>query len=93
MRLLAPAEIPPGTGELNGPTGFGQPVLRRYERDLPYSTEEYLNLLQTYSGHRALPPTVRNGLLECIGNLIDERHGGRITKRYLTELRVVHRTG
>ncbi|MEV0082319.1 class I SAM-dependent methyltransferase [Saccharopolyspora sp. NPDC050642] len=90
VRLLAPSEIPPDDEELTGSARFGKPVFRRYERDLTYSTEEYLDVMRTYSGHRALPPAARNGLLECIGNLIDKRHGGRITKRYLTELRVVH---
>ncbi|CAM5598960.1 Methyltransferase type 11 OS=Streptomyces antimycoticus OX=68175 GN=SSPO_097970 PE=4 SV=1 [Streptomyces antimycoticus] len=45
-------------------------------------------MLRTYSGHRALPPQAREGLLECIAGLIDRRYGGRVTKRYLTELRV-----
>ncbi|SDX90181.1 hypothetical protein SAMN05216215_10173 [Saccharopolyspora shandongensis] len=62
------------------------------EEAKPRAAKEYPNLLQTCSGTRALPPTARNGLPECIGNLIDERHGGRITKRHLTELRGVHRT-
>ncbi|MGW0731868.1 class I SAM-dependent methyltransferase [Streptomyces sp. NPDC002851] len=67
---------------------FGPVVFRRYERDLTYTTAEYLEVLRTYSGHRALPPKAREGLLECIAGLIDRRHGGRVTKRYLTELRV-----
>jgi SAM-dependent methyltransferase len=62
---------------------FGPVVFRRYERDLTY-----LEVLRTYSGHRALPPEAREGLLECIAGLIDRRYGGRVTKRYLTELRV-----
>ncbi|AWW41655.1 class I SAM-dependent methyltransferase [Streptomyces cadmiisoli] len=67
---------------------FGPVVLRRYEWDLTYSTEQYLEVLRTYSGHRALAPRARKGLLDCIAGLIDGRYGGRITKRYLTELRV-----
>ncbi|MFE9062135.1 class I SAM-dependent methyltransferase [Streptomyces violaceusniger] len=66
-----------------GPVGF-----RRYEWDLTYTTAEYLAVLRTYSGHRALSPRAREGLLECIAGLIDRRYGGRVTKRYLTELRV-----
>lgn len=67
---------------------FGPVVFRRYEWDLTYTTAAYLDLLQTYSGHRALPPEAGEGLLGCIARLIDERYGGRVTKRYLTELRV-----
>ncbi|WP_329384645.1 class I SAM-dependent methyltransferase [Streptomyces sp. NBC_01716] len=67
---------------------FGPVVVRRYEWDLAYTTAEYLDVLRTYSGHRALPPEAREGLLGCVAGLIDGRYGGRITKRYLTELRV-----
>ncbi|MEU6537831.1 class I SAM-dependent methyltransferase [Streptomyces sp. NPDC047000] len=67
---------------------FGPVVYLRHERDLTYTTAEYLDLLRTYSGHRALPPRAGESLLECIGRLIDTRYGGRVTKRYLTELRV-----
>lgn len=67
---------------------FGPVVVRRYEWDLTYTTAEYLDVLCTYSNHRALPPEARDGLLRCIAGLIDGRYGGRITKRYLTESRV-----
>ncbi|MFF3750552.1 class I SAM-dependent methyltransferase [Streptomyces sp. NPDC002018] len=70
---------------------FGPTVFRRYERDLTYTTSEYLRLLQTYSGHRALAEAARNGLLGCIADLIDGRYGGRVTRRYLIELAVSHR--
>jgi hypothetical protein len=70
---------------------FTQAVFRRYERDLTYSTREYRDLLLSYSGHRALASDAREGLLACIGELIDTRFGGRIVKRYMTELTVAHR--
>ncbi|MEV6962072.1 class I SAM-dependent methyltransferase [Streptomyces sp. NPDC051207] len=72
---------------------FGATVFRRYEQDLTYTTPEYLDLLRTYSGHRALPEAARNGLLACIAGLIDGRYGGRVTKRHLIELGVSHRVG
>ncbi|AOR36548.1 methyltransferase [Streptomyces fodineus] len=52
---------------------FGPTVFRRYEQDLTYTTSGYLDLLRTYSGHRALPEAAGNGLLECIAALIDRR--------------------
>ncbi|MFI1073697.1 class I SAM-dependent methyltransferase [Streptomyces puniciscabiei] len=67
---------------------FGPTVFRRYERDLTYATADYLELLRTYSGHRALPAAARTALLECIAALIDRRYGGRVTKRHLIELGV-----
>jgi SAM-dependent methyltransferase len=70
---------------------FGPVVFRRHEWELTYTTAEYLAVLRTYSGHRALPPEAREGLLGCIAGLIDGRYAGRVTKRYLTELRVCER--
>lgn len=49
---------------------------------------QYLDLLGSYSGHRALTAEARAGLRACLAALIDERHGGTVVKRYLTELRV-----
>jgi SAM-dependent methyltransferase len=66
--------------------GLASVQTRRHERDLSYTTSEYLDVLRTYSNHRALAPDARDRLLACIGELIDTRFGGRIAKRYLTEL-------
>jgi SAM-dependent methyltransferase len=70
---------------------FANVLFRRYERELTYTTREYLDLLLSYSNHRALASDARDGLLACIGDLIDTRFGGRIAKRYLTELAVAYR--
>lgn len=70
---------------------FDGTVFRRYERDLTYTTAEYLDVLRTYSGHRALPEAARSGLSACVAGLIDGRYGGRVSKRYLIELGVSHR--
>jgi SAM-dependent methyltransferase len=91
LRLSPAAEIPEDSQELDRSGLFGPAVFRRVGRELSYSTQEYLNVLRTYSGHRALEPAARDGLLACIAELIDTRFGGRIRKRYLTELRVAQR--
>ena len=67
---------------------FGPITFRRRTWDAEYPTAEYLDLLRTYSTTLDLPPRTRHGFLHDIGALIDTRYGGRITKRYLTELRV-----
>ena len=41
----------------------------------------------------AVDPAAQSGLLDCIARLIDTGYGGRITKRYLTELRVAPTIG
>ena len=51
-------------------------------QDVRYPTQSYLDLLATYSGHRALDADRREALLRCIADLIDGRYGGAIVKRY-----------
>ncbi|GAA1234471.1 class I SAM-dependent methyltransferase [Kitasatospora nipponensis] len=92
LRLSPAADIATGEAELVASGRFGPARIRRYEWDLTYSTQAYLEVLRTYSGHRALPAPAREGLLAAIADLIDTRHGGRITKRYLTELMTAERT-
>ncbi len=92
LRLQPSAEIPFDTAELEGSELFGPAVFRRYEWEEWYSSARYLRLLRTYSNHRALPRDALAGLLACLKSLIDERYGGRIAKRYMTELRVTPRT-
>ncbi|GIH19011.1 hypothetical protein [Rugosimonospora africana] len=58
---------------------------------MPYSTADYLDLLLTYSGHRALPDAQQGALLDSIARLIDVNYGGQVVKRYLTELRLAER--
>jgi SAM-dependent methyltransferase len=86
--LPAAADIHGSSDELDRSHRFGPAEFRRYEWELNYPTSSYLDLLMTYSGHRALDPPARSGLLDCIARLIDTAYGGRITKRYLTELRI-----
>jgi SAM-dependent methyltransferase len=87
-QLSAAADISSSSEELDRSGRFGPATFRRYEWERPYTTTSYLEVLLTYSGHRALDPTARTNLLDCIAQLIDTDHGGQITKRYLTELRV-----
>jgi SAM-dependent methyltransferase len=64
---------------------------RRYLWDQAYTAEEYIALLNTYSGHRALDVGRREDLYGRIRRRIEARHGGRITKTYLTMLNVARR--
>ena len=87
-RLLPPEQIPPVTDEIDSSQLFGPATRRRYLRDIAYTADSYLDVLRTYSGHRALPDAARTGLLSELRSLIENQHGGMITKTYLYELRV-----
>ncbi|GAB2617794.1 methyltransferase type 11 [Paractinoplanes abujensis] len=91
MRLTTDDETPEETAEFDRSARFGPVAFRRYEWQQTYTAGEYLNLLMTYSGTRALAPQARNGLLACIAHLIDEVHGGAITKQYRTRLAIGHK--
>lgn len=88
LRLTPAGDIPLDDRELKRTGRFERATFRRYEWEIDYSTEEYRDLLLSYSGHIDLDPVARRSLLDCIGELIETRFGGRIVKRYLAELRV-----
>jgi SAM-dependent methyltransferase len=89
LRLPTGGDVPHADlDELKRSGRFATVVVRRYERDLTYTTREYRDLLLSYSGHRALAADARESLLSCVGELIDSRFEGRIAKRYMTELTV-----
>jgi SAM-dependent methyltransferase len=69
---------------------FKEPTFSRYEWEVTYTAQEYLDVLYTYSGHRALSEQARDGLFTSLRRLIDENHGGHVTKRYMTQLAVAH---
>jgi SAM-dependent methyltransferase len=89
LRLPPADSVPLDGDELERSGRFAPPQFRRHTADLPYTTASYLDVLLTYSGHRALDPPAQHGLLDCIASLIDDQYGGQIVKRYLSVLRVV----
>lgn len=91
LRLEAARDIPQDDRELISSERFGPASFYRYEWESPYSTAAYLDLLLTYSGHRALPDAQQSALLNSIARLIDVDYGGQVVKRYLTELRLAQR--
>lgn len=87
-RLLAPDDLPTKLDEVDDSPLFGPATRLRYVRDIDYTADTYLDVLRTYSGHRALSDEARNGLLGDLRALIDDDHGGVITKSYLYEMRL-----
>lgn len=91
IRVPTAAEIPADSADLEHSGRFEPATFRRYEWEQPYSAQDYLDLLSAYSDHRALDETVMRQLLDCISQLIVERYGGGIRKRYLNEHRIGRR--
>lgn len=91
LGLPADATTPAYAAELRRSGLFTPMTVRRYEWDLTFSTARFLELLRTSAAHRALAPAARADLLDCVGRVLDERHGGRLTRRHKTELCVAYR--
>lgn len=85
---LTPAESVADDYDLTPGGHFTPAGTGRCVREIPYRTEDYIDLLLTYSDHLALPAETQDGLLGCIRSLIDTEYGGRVTKAYLFQLAV-----
>lgn len=70
---------------------FAPVIVRTYAWNQAYPTATYLRLLNTYSNYRSLDATTRARLFEAIGDLIERKHGGAITKSYLAVLYLARR--
>ena len=79
-------EVPTRTDEFDESGRFGPVEVRRFDREIRYTSAEYLELLMTFSGHLVLDRDAQAGLLGCIGRLIDDRYDGSITKRDVVTL-------
>jgi SAM-dependent methyltransferase len=88
FRMPTAALLPKDSRDIDASGRFGPVLFRRYERDLDYTAETYLDVLRTYSPTLSMTPDARDGLLGCLAGLIGTRYQGRISKRYLFELRV-----
>lgn len=65
-----------------GAEAFQDPIKRVYPWTQTYSSEQYIKLLGTYSGHIALPEKNKRLLFEGIVHLIETKYDGQITKHY-----------
>jgi ubiquinone/menaquinone biosynthesis C-methylase UbiE len=67
---------------------FSEPIQMTYPWDTEYTTDEYIKLLCTYSGHIHLPKNELERLLSGIRDLIDKRYSGSVVKHYEAVLEV-----
>ncbi len=84
-------ELPDRSAALADTGLFGDFTVRQYPWVAHYDAASYVDLLNTYSDHRALPADRRQRLFEDIARMIDGEFGGQIAKQYLTALYVAHR--
>jgi hypothetical protein len=53
-------------------SAFNPAVIRRYLWDVQYDVDSYINVLETYSGHRSIPEDRRKDLYERIRRRIGD---------------------
>ena len=83
-----PGEVPDLAEEIAASGRFRNVGVRRYLWDAPYGADEYIAVLETYSGHRSTPDDERNELYRRIRERIGER---TVTKTYLFTMNVAAR--
>jgi SAM-dependent methyltransferase len=86
-----PEEVPDLRSELGESGAFRDIVVRCYLADVVYSAEEYVAVLDTYSGHRAMEPEARERLYERIRRRIEARPEPTVTKTYLFTLNLARK--
>ena len=59
---------------------FNEPTLHRYRRDQRYTSEEYGDLMRSYSGTQAMAPSAQEAMIGDVCALIDAEVGGSITR-------------
>jgi SAM-dependent methyltransferase len=80
--------VPDLAGEIAGSGLFADVEVRRHLWDTSYDADRYLALLDTFSGHRALPDARRRELYDRIRRRIGDR---RVRKTMLAILHVARR--
>lgn len=84
-----PPDQLPGLGEAFEASGLFDVVgVRRYLWAIRYTAEEYLALLDTFSGHIAMEPAKRDRLYGEIRRLLAQRPDGSLTRHWATVLTV-----
>jgi SAM-dependent methyltransferase len=85
---FAPDEVPDLHSEIEASRLFGEVKIRRYVWTVDYSTEEYIDLLNTYSNHIAMTPAKRERIFAGVRELMANRADRPIHKHYLSILHI-----
>jgi SAM-dependent methyltransferase len=85
---FAPDEVPDLHSEIEASRLFGEVKVRRYVWTVDYSAEQYIDVLNSYSGHIAMTPTRRERIFAGVRELMADRADRPIRKHYLSILHV-----
>jgi hypothetical protein len=82
VRAVARLLVPGSTISLSSstPAGLASIAVRRHLWDVTYRADQYLEVIDTYSGNRVLDPAIWTGLFERIGVRIEARPSQEVRK-------------
>ena len=91
--LSLPGEdvTPPEHVELESSDLFNELALHRYRWDQRYTSEEYGDLMRSYSGTQAMAPSAQEAMIGDVCALIDAEFGGSITRPLVSTLTLARR--
>ncbi|HSP54841.1 MAG TPA: class I SAM-dependent methyltransferase, partial [Dehalococcoidia bacterium] len=72
--------VPEEFEEIRASPLFGSPELSRYRWDQTYSTEDYADLMRSYSNMQMMPEADRESLIGELSEVIDSEFGGSVTR-------------
>ena len=90
-RRPRPADLPDSRAEIEQSGLFGDVAIRRFDWAISYDAEEYLRLLDTFSGHIAMQAWQRERLYGEIRRRLARRPDGRLRRHWGAVLNVARR--
>ncbi len=84
-------ELPDDRTEIEASGLFDSAIVRHFDWEISYDAEEYLRLLDTFSGHIAMEPWKRDRLYGEIRRRLGQRSDGRLRRHWGTVLHVARR--
>ena len=88
-----PGALPDDRAEIEDSGLFYDVVTRHFDWEISYTADEYLRLLDTFSGHIAMHPWQRDRLYSEIRRRLAQRPDGRLRRGWGAVLHVARRTG
>jgi hypothetical protein len=84
-------ELPDDTAEIESSGLFEHVTVRQFDWEISYGAEDYIRLLDTFSGHIAMDTWKRDRLYSEIRRRLAERPDGRLRRHWGAVLQVGRR--
>jgi SAM-dependent methyltransferase len=91
--VIRPGELPDDRTEIEGSGLFRDVAVRQFDWEVRYTAEEYIRLLDTFSGHIAMQQWQRDRLYGEIRRRLAERPDGTLRRHWGAVLQVARRGG